>query len=132
MPQNGISEAFLSSKSTHLNFSLDLLIRLFRYCTWEEALKTRLKRLFWIFEENCCYVQDRENGAILGPRPILFNCSLNLLIRFFWNQNWWQGLAKNCFGFGRKIHIMKANESSVGVRGPLLLRTCYFLISFSW
>lgn len=30
---------------------------------------------------------------------------------------------KFCFGFGRKIQIMKVNESSAGVRGPLLLHS---------
>ena len=35
---------------------------------------------------------NRENGAILRPKLILFTFSLNLFIRFFWNYNWWQAL----------------------------------------
>ena len=85
--QNVANGLFWGSKSTLLNCSLKLFIKFFYNGTWWQGLKIVFKWLFWNFEENSCYTQ---NESILGPKSLLLNYYLNLLIRLLWSYTWWQ------------------------------------------
>ena len=76
--------------------------------------------MFFFFKENSYYAQNRGNGSFWGPESILFNFSLNLLIRFFWNTFlkillilfFWNYAEQQAFKSGLKLLFWKFKENS--------------------
>ena len=65
-------------QNQHLKFSLNLLIRFFDKLYLMKALRSGQKWLFLIFNE-----------ILIMPKVVLFNFSLNLCLRFYWDYAWW-------------------------------------------